>query len=375
MGALEFSDINNITSLFFDTLEELISLYQVTLWVFNTLAELDITIYSLAIISSLNDYEAYNILYRWGIRDFRQYIAVWWYYLMDNQYKGITNQYLHNVYITKLTPVKTHITLHDLIFAKFLFNISLFIAFLTNIIFFSKLNFYRNQINYYNSLAKYNSIVESEKEFGSLDDITYFLMLFIVMFSWFFLGTVFIQVLGFRSFSWVFHSVLFLIIIILLIPISLFCDLGLSFVIYIRGAASGTKFSIEFLFDFIGVSVIIARFLIQNIRFVLIFIAFFELFEWIYVSENFEFFNKLFLTFFSGKTIISLISIQTLYVFILKTILLIIGYAYYAVHLILLIFMQVSVYGLITFWLFFFLYTSFFLTKYEKHFMFKRLLN
>jgi hypothetical protein len=48
---------------------------------------------------------------------------------------------------------------------------------------------------------------------------------------------------------------------------------------YIRGAASSTNLVIEAFFDLIGVIIIFTRFIVQNIRFLMVFVALFELFE------------------------------------------------------------------------------------------------
>ncbi len=67
---------------------------------------------------------------------------------------------------------------------------------------------------------------------------------------------------------------------ILLIPIRLLWDFGLAFGMYVRGAASSSNLIVEAFFDTIGVIIIFTRFVVQNIRFLMVFVAFFELFEW-----------------------------------------------------------------------------------------------
>jgi hypothetical protein len=51
---------------------------------------------------------------------------------------------------------------------------------------------------------------------------------------------------------------------------------------YIRGGGKTTSLLFETMLDFVSISVISMRFFIQNIRFVFIFSAFFELYEFIY---------------------------------------------------------------------------------------------
>jgi hypothetical protein len=48
---------------------------------------------------------------------------------------------------------------------------------------------------------------------------------------------------------------------------------------YLRGAASSSNLLAEAFFDLISVIIIFTRFVVQNIRFLLVFVAFFELFE------------------------------------------------------------------------------------------------
>jgi len=48
---------------------------------------------------------------------------------------------------------------------------------------------------------------------------------------------------------------------------------------YVRGAANSSNLVVEAFFDIIGVIIIFTRFIVQNIRFLLVFVAFFEIFE------------------------------------------------------------------------------------------------
>lgn len=68
-------------------------------------------------------------------------------------------------------------------------------------------------------------------------------------------------------------------ITILSIPVRLLWDFGLAFGMYVRGAASSSNLVVEAFFDIIGVIIVFTRFVVQNIRFLLVFVAFFELFE------------------------------------------------------------------------------------------------
>ena len=163
-----------------------------------------------------------------------------------------------------------------------------------------------------------------------------------------------------------------LILFVLLLPFSVLLDFGISFTSYIRGAGAGTNIVVEVIFDLIGVLVVFTRFLVQNIRFVLIFAAYFELFEWIYASPFIELFNSFFT--FSTISFGNFDQLTATNIFYTLSIMIsgLVFYAYYFVHLLILLFIQLGAYFLISFWLFFFFYTSFVLTKQEKLFFYKR---
>jgi hypothetical protein len=62
---------------------------------------------------------------------------------------------------------------------------------------------------------------------------------------------------------------------------------------YIRGAASSSNLVVEAFFDIIGVIIVFTRFIVQNIRFLMVFVAFFELFEWTYSASETSYVLKL----------------------------------------------------------------------------------
>ena len=68
------------------------------------------------------------------------------------------------------------------------------------------------------------------------------------------------------------------------IPGFTFTSFGLAFTSYVRGSAKSKFLVIEVALDLIASLVVFIRFFVQNIRFVLIFIAFFELYEFIFLN-------------------------------------------------------------------------------------------
>ena len=65
------------------------------------------------------------------------------------------------------------------------------------------------------------------------------------------------------------------------LPSTLVINLGVTYSHYLRGAGRSNSLFIEVLLDLIGTFVIFIRFSVQNIRFILIFLAYFELYEFI----------------------------------------------------------------------------------------------
>jgi len=267
------------------------------------------------------------------------------------------------------------ILLIDLYVFNFLFKLlkfSFFFIFFINFIFFSRYNFKSFTWSNNSIMSKFFILFETEEELGSIDDGLYFITLFIFIFSWYFLITYFF-INNFKiSLIFLTGGFLVLIFFVLLIPLSVLLDFGLAFASYIRGAGSSTNVVVEVIFDLIGTLVVFTRFLVQNIRFALIFGAYFELFEWIYNSPFILMFNSLFNITDTSFVFSSSLNFSNLFYTFSVIIFGIINYLYYFVHLLILLFIQLGAYFLISFWLFFFFYTSFVLNKYERVFFFKK---
>lgn len=226
------------------------------------------------------------------------------------------------------------------------------------------------------AISKFLHIVESEEELGSLDDSFTLIFLFLIVFGWFFFLSINSAYFFNNQLTLISIGVIVLISFILLTPLSTLLDFGISFTTYIRGASAGSNLLVECVFDIIGTLVVFTRFVVQNIRFVLIFFAYFELFEWTYNSTLIQnILGTLNLNIkISLETFVNLISLDATNFFLFFSLIItaIISYLYYLVHLLILIFVQVTIYLLISFWLFFFFYTSFTLNKTEKLFILKK---
>lgn len=225
-------------------------------------------------------------------------------------------------------------------------------------------NFY---FNYIKTLADLG-----EQEYGSYDDYKFFLFLLVQVLAWycwvFFIGyTFFLQ-----SESKLLLMTLSVMVTILTIPVRLLWDFGLAFGMYVRGAASSSNLIAEAFFDVIGVIIIFARFIVQNIRFLLVFVAFFELFEWTFSSTETSYALQLNLDIANNFDFFTNFEAKNIYIFVILWTKVFLVYVYHLLHLIIVSFMQIGVYLMVSFWLFFFLYTSFFKLTTDSYFAVKR---
>lgn len=256
------------------------------------------------------------------------------------------------------------------ILVTFLFKFILFYFIIINIFNFNFALNYLKQLKNFNNYSKYFLLNESEKEIGPSDDTFLFIILFIVTLVSFVLVTFNVIIFSSKIYVWVLVNLFLVSILVLTIPLNLFIDFGVFFTTYIKGTATSSTLLKEVLFDIIATFIVFIRFLIQNIRFLFIFLAIFELLEWVF-SQNSFFFT---LNFYKNNNIIfnfnlNSLASSNLLTLILNSIIFIILYFYYFLHLLFLLLVQISIYiGILT-WLFFFLYSTKFLSKYEKFFI------
>lgn len=268
---------------------------------------------------------------------------------------------------------KQYFSLYGFLKTFFKVNIILFIVY--TIFFISYLENYIKQIFYINNLTKLFILNESEKEVGPVDDFVFFAILFVLTLCSFVIVSLLVILLHSSIFIWIFASLFLVSILILTVPVNLFFDFGISFFVYIRGSASSSSLIKELLFDVISAATVFIRFVVQNVRFLFIFSAIFELLEWVFTNNSSLFLTNyytnynIFVNLSSNSYLFSNGSVNIL---IINTILFIILYFYYFLHLLFLLLVQITVYIGISIWLFFFLYSTRFLGKYEKFFIFKR---
>lgn len=226
-----------------------------------------------------------------------------------------------------------------------------------------------------NYLALYSHFEDWEEELGSLDDSLYYILLMGVIIIWFYFFIIISSYLLVKNLSWVISIFSLVLLSGIIVPSAVLKHMGIYFSHYVRGSGRTTNIIFEIMLDVVSVSVIMIRFFIQNIRFVFIFGAFFELYEYIYFKLD-TLFSYLFTTTFSWFTVWQNIYLTWSYVdVILQIWIQWFTYLYYLGHLTLLFIVQLSIYFILSFWLFFFLYTTFLLQPHEKYFFYKRHIN
>jgi len=207
----------------------------------------------------------------------------------------------------------------------------------------------------YNTTIRY--LIESEKELGSVDDMFLGVAILITIFGWFFFGTIFLNFFSKITVQSLYLGFPLLMISIFSVPLNMIWNYGILFIAYLRGSSNTTILLFEYILDVVCVSIIFIRFLVQNVRFLLMFFAFFEcyniIFDFTIVSKNYYFYNLDYSIFFN--IFYNLLNM-------------VIFYIYNVYHLLYTILSHFFNYLILIFWFFSFLYTTFLSEKLEVYF-------
>jgi len=136
-------------------------------------------------------------------------------------------------------------------------------------------------------------------------------------------------------------------VLILTIPVNLFIDFGINFCVGVRGSGTSNNLIKELMLDILSASIVFIRFVVQNIRFLFIFFGIIELLEWVLSSTNsfiispIYFNNNIFINYTLFNNIYSTSSLNFL---VLNSILFLVLYLYYFLHLLFLLLVQTVVY-------------------------------
>lgn len=225
--------------------------------------------------------------------------------------------------------------------------------------------------------AVYSYFDDWEEELGSLDDALYYFIIVSIVILWYYFITLLHAYINIFTKN---INILtgFLLLICssgVIIPGAVLKSMGIYFVQYVRGAGRTTNLFFEIMLDVIAVSIIMIRFFLQNIRFVFIFFAFYELYA--YIGKNLDDVAHYSTSLIFNTYVHNNMSTQFEYVvykvgYISDILLQWVLYLYYLGHLTILFIMQLSIYFILSFWLFFFLYTTFLLQPAEKYFIYRR---
>lgn len=281
---------------------------------------------------------------------------------------GALNSYMHSNQAV-LTQTDNFFVIGNVV--SVFFNVITWVLFLGGVIFYSLAYGAKLLSTFSNSLdlhqVAFNYFADLEEEMGAADDALFYFLTFGLIIVWFFFFTLFSAYIS-GSISWIISLFVIVGATAIIIPSFVLKNFGLGAVMYVRGSGRTTSLAFEAMLDFVSVAVIMIRFLIQNIRFVFIFSAFFELYEFIYDKVYYDSVLGLTNSVWSNSSASYLYWYEFVGHFILQWIL----YLYYLGHLTLLFIAQLSIYFALSFWLFFFLYTTFTLEAHEKYFLVKR---
>lgn len=218
-----------------------------------------------------------------------------------------------------------------------------------------------------NASTLFDYFSEVEEEVGSLDDILAYALVYLsVAIS--FLLTVFF-VFFFKTSTFLVLLFNFILLVPILVPTFVIKNYGWGFLQYLRGVTRSSSLLFESFLDVVSMTSMYLRFFIQNIRFFFIFLAFFECYEFIYLNllKDFSFLN-IFLLDSNNLIFFNELNANLFSLLLLKIIL----FFYYVGHLATTFVAQLTSYFILSFWLFFFLYTSFSNEKGENYFLIKR---
>ena len=213
---------------------------------------------------------------------------------------------------------------------------------------------------------------EEEQEYSALDDYYQYFLYVILFIVWYYFFLIFAHYILEKYLNWIILSWGLLIVLTFFIPGFTFTSFGLAFTSYVRGSAKSKFLVIEVALDLIASLVVFIRFFVQNIRFVLIFIAFFELYEFIFLNLHLS--NLVtqkidFLSWYYGAY-----KSMPAKRFFFNLIWSLLYYFYYVIHLTLLYVTQVGIFLALSYWLYFFYLLLLGLKKGKKYFFLSAIL-
>jgi len=281
---------------------------------------------------------------------------------------NITKDYINIVdFIGVESWLSPNLKLLDLMFLISLFSIFL-------IIYFSYYNsFFKENTTINSDYLNASTLVESEKEISSLDDIILSIIIILYIFGWFFYVHSFTLLGNYPELMLVFYLIPLLVFLIMGVPSFLLIDFGIYFLVFLRGCGSYTSLFAELMYDYINIGSFYVRLCVQWVRLLLMYLTFIVMHDTIVFCH----FNENFFIFFSEFI---WDEISNIYVTFNSIFYLIFDFVYSVifrllfelVHTLFVCTAQLIAFFAIVFWFFFFLYTFFVAVKFENYFLKKR---
>lgn len=199
-----------------------------------------------------------------------------------------TLNYTYSTYVSKINSI---------------YNISFYVNFILRLVLFFTLFYFMffycyklvsgvagNQ-DLFSTIFDYFS--ETEEEIGSLDDILVYSLIYLSITISFMLTVFF--VFFFKASTFLIILFNFILLTPALVPTFVIKSYGWGFLQYLRGVTRTSSMLFEGFLDLVSTISMYLRFFIQNIRFFFIFLAFFECYEFVYLTllRDFSFLNIL----------------------------------------------------------------------------------
>lgn len=217
------------------------------------------------------------------------------------------------------------------------------------------------------------SLVEGEKEIGSVDDLLFVAIHLIYMFGWFFGAYFYLIVSRLPELIILMYSLPGIFYIVFSIPTYLTYDYGILYGFYLRGSGGTSLMTFELGYDYIAIAVFYIRLALQSIRLVIMVVTYASFHDYMlfYNIRPSAFTNpsKIFSCNFDYGFV------QLMFYYMVVSIPGIMMYlTYELLHLFFVLVSQTVAFFAMIFWLFLFLYSFFFISKVEQYFVDRRAL-
>lgn len=131
----------------------------------------------------------------------------------------------------------------------------------------------------------YDCLSDIDDECGGVDDVIHYASIFCLMAAWYFLFTFFFMFF-YETMVWVFIMFILTLTFILLLPITVLYSFGFPFLILLRGISRTTFALGEFIYDLLALLSMVARYVVQHVRLIVIMLAYLDFFELVYYNFN-----------------------------------------------------------------------------------------